>query len=216
MSAPPLARSASSLTPAAAICVGWFATALGAGALGAFRTAPGAPPVAIGLAAGVPPLAVIALALGSPRFRAWARRLDLRFLTLLQAWRTGGLAFLALAAVHALPGGFATPAGIGDVMVGLTAPLVASFVVGRSDRLYLTWTALGIADLVAAVTLGVLYSNSPAGVLREDVDTALMATLPMSLIPTFAVPVTLVAHVLALINLGAARRTGSVVRRRWR
>jgi hypothetical protein len=128
-------RSARSLIPAAAVPVGWFAVAIGAGALGTFHTTPGTPPVAIGLAAGVPPLAATALAVGSPRFRAWARRLDLRFLTLLQTWRTAGLAFLALMAVHALPGGFATPAGMGDVAVGLTAPLVASFVIGRSDRL---------------------------------------------------------------------------------
>ncbi|WP_119726855.1 hypothetical protein [Thermomonospora amylolytica] len=207
MSVPSLARSPRSLPPAAAVSVGWFAAALGAGALGAFQTAPGAPPVAIGLAAGAPPLAVLALAVGSPRFRAWAGRLDLRFLTLLQTWRTAGLAFLALTAVHALPGGFALPAGIGDVVVGLTAPLVALFVVGRSDRLYVAWTALGIVDLVVAVTLGVLYSNSPVGVLYGDVGTDLMATLPMSLIPTFGVPITLVVHMLSLINL-AERRTG--------
>ena len=167
---------------------------LGASALGVFHTTPGAPPVAIGLAAGAPPLAAITLALGSPRFRAWATSLDLRFLTLLQTWRVAGLAALALAAVHALPGGFAIPAGIGDVAIGLTAPLVASFVIGHSDRLFVTWTLLGIADLITAVTLGVLYSNSPAGVLHGDVGTDLMATLPMSLIPAFGVPITLVAH----------------------
>jgi hypothetical protein len=111
-------------------------------------------------------------------------------------------------AVHALPSGFATPAGMGDVAVGLTAPLVASFVIGRSDRLYAAWTALGIADLVAAVTLGVLYSNSPAGVLRGEVGTDLMAVLSMSLIPSFGVPITLVAHLLSLINLAGRRATG--------
>nr|BFE78706.1 hypothetical protein GCM10020093_013070 [Planobispora longispora] len=195
------------MTPAAALSIAWFAAALGAGALGAFRTAPGAPPVAIGLAAGLPPLAALALALGSPRFRAWAGRLDLRFLTLLQTSRIAGLAFLALTAVHALPGGFAVPAGLGDVAIGLTAPLVALFVIGRSDRLYVAWTALGIADLVTAVTLGVLHSDSPAGVLYGDVGTDLMAALPMSLIPAFGVPFTLVAHILALVNL-AERRAG--------
>jgi hypothetical protein len=214
MSAPSLAHSPRSLSPVAAISVGWFTTVLVAGALGAFQTTPGTPPVAIGLAAGAPPLAAITLALASPRFRAWASRLDLRFLTLLQTWRTAGLAFLALTAVHALPGGFATPAGIGDVAVGLTAPLVALFVIGRSDRLFVTWTALGIADLIAAVTLGVLYSNSPAGVLRADVGTDLMATLPMSLIPTFGVPITLVAHILALINQAGTSRPTFRVRRR--
>jgi hypothetical protein len=209
MTAPPLAQSPRPLTPAAAIAVGWFAAALSASALGAFRAPAGTPPVAIGLAAGAPPLAAITLAVGSSRFRAWAARLDLRFLTLLQTWRVAGLAFLALAAVHALPAGFALPAGLGDVTVGLTAPLVATFVIGRSDRLFLAWTALGIADLITAVTLGILYSNSPAGVLRGDVGTDLMATLPMSLIPAFGVPITLVAHILSLINLVGRRAIGA-------
>ena len=197
MSAPTLTLSPRSLAPAAVISVAWFAAALGAGALGAFHTTGGAPPVAIGLAAGAPPLAAIAFAAGSPRFRAWAMSLDLRFLTLLQAWRAGGLAFL----------GLAIPAGVGDLTVGLTAPLVAAFVVGRSDRLYLAWTALGIADLITAVTLGILYSSSPIGVLRGDIGTDLMASLPMSIIPTFGVPITLVIHILALTNL-RGRRAG--------
>jgi hypothetical protein len=201
MTVPPPARSPRSLTPAATIAAGWFAAALGAGALGMFHTAPGTPPVAIGLAAAGPPVAAITLTLGSPRFRAWAQSLDLRFLTLLQTWRVAGLAFLALTAVHALPGGFAIPAGIGDVAIGLTAPLVASFVLGYSERLFVAWTALGITDLIVAVTLGVLYSNSPVGVLRGDLGTDLMATLPMILIPAFGVPLTLVAHILSLTSM---------------
>jgi hypothetical protein len=58
------------------------------------------------------------------------------------------------------------------------------------------------------VTLGVLYSNSPAGVLRGEVGTDLMAVLPMSLIPSFGVPITLVAHLLSLINLAGRRAVG--------
>lgn len=210
----PLAASPRSLIVAAAISIGWFVAAFTAAALGVFQTAPGAPPVAVAVAAGAPPLVVIALALRSSRFRVWARGLDLRFLTLLHTWRTAGLAFLALAAVHALPDGFAAPAGIGDVAVGLTAPLVAAFVIDRSDGAYLAWTVLGIVDLGAAVTLGVLYSNSPVGVLRGDIGTDLMASLPMSLIPTFGVPITLVVHILSLINIAERRahRTELVAR----
>ncbi|MFE9206649.1 hypothetical protein [Micromonospora sp. NPDC007230] len=202
---PPLTQSPRSLTPAAAIAIGWFGAALAASALGAFRTPQGAPPVALALAAGAAPLAVLILALGSSRFRAWARSLDLRFLTLLQTWRVAGLAFLALAAVDALPDGFAMPAGLGDVAIGLTAPFVALFVIHRSNRLFIAWTALGIADLIAAVTLGVLYSDNPVGVLHGDVNTGIMATLPMSLIPAFGVPITLVAHTLSLIKLTGRR-----------
>ncbi|GIJ78069.1 hypothetical protein SAMN05443287_11357 [Micromonospora phaseoli] len=201
MAAPTRTRSPWRSTPAAVIAAGWFSAALAASALGAFRTPPGEPPVVLALAAGAPPLVVLILGLRSSRFRAWARGIDLRFLTLLQTWRVAGLAFLALAAVDALPAGFALPAGLGDVAIGLTAPLVALFVVDRADRLFVVWTAVGIADLLLAVALGVLYSASPAGVLLADVDTGLMSTLPMSLVPAFGVPVTLVAHLLSLINL---------------
>ncbi|MFY1579035.1 hypothetical protein ACN26Z_29525 [Verrucosispora sp. WMMD703] len=197
----PVRTHASVLTLPALVAVGWFCATLAASALGAFRTPPGDPPVALALAAGVPPLTVLVLAVRSSRFRAWARRLDLRFLTLLQTWRVAGLAFLALVAVDALPAGFALPAGIGDVAIGLTAPLVAAFVVDRANRIFVAWTALGIADLILAVTLGVLYSASPAGLLLTDVDTGLMSTLPMSLVPAFGVPITLVAHLLSLIKL---------------
>jgi hypothetical protein len=211
MTAPALPRSTRPRSPAVVIVVawsvvGWFVAALVAGALGVFRVAPGGVPVALGLAAGVPPLVAIALARRSSGFRAWARSLDLRFLTLLQTGRTVGLAFLALAAVHALPAGFAVPAGVGDVTIGLTAPFVAAFVVGRAGRRYLAWTALGIADLVTAVTLGVLYSSGPAGVLRDTVGTELLASPPMSLIPTFGVPLALVVHILALVKLGYPQR----------
>ena len=68
--------------------------------------------------------------------------------------------------------------GIGRRGVGLTAAPVAAFVVSRSDRLFVAWTVLGIADLVNAVSLGVLYS--PIGLPRTGVSTALMATLPMT------------------------------------
>ena len=207
MSTASLAPYPRALVLPATIAVAWFAAALAAAALGMFRTAPGGVPVAIALAAATPPVVVVALAVGSPRFRAWTGRLDLRSLTLFQASRVAGLSFLALAAVHALPAGFAVPAGLGDVTVGLTAPLVAAFVVGRSRRLVVAWTAFGIADLVTAVTLGILYSNSPIGVLRGDVGTALMATLPMSLVPAFGVPVALVAHILSLANLRSRLRT---------
>jgi hypothetical protein len=160
--------------------------------------------VAVGLAALVPPVVAVWGALGSARFRAWARSLDLGFLTMLQSWRVVGIAFLALAATGSLPDGFAVPAGLGDIAVGVTAPLVALHVVGRGrvgQRIYLAWAAFGILDLVNAVTLGVLYSDSRIGLLTTDLDTGLMQVPPMVLIPAFGVPLALVLHVIALVNL---------------
>lgn len=195
---------AEAITRAVWISVGWFAVVLVAAVAGAFHTPGDLPPVAIGLAVAVPPVIAVWRAFRSERFRAWARSLDLGFLTLLQTWRVGGLAFLALAATHSLPDGFAVPAGLGDVAVGMTAPLVALYVVGRGRagrRAYLAWTAFGILDLVNAVTMGVLYSDSRIGLLATGVTTDLMEQLPMVLIPAFGVPFTLVLHVVSLVNL---------------
>jgi hypothetical protein len=182
------------LTPAVLVVAAWFGLALVAGAAGVFASPPGTVPVALGLAAALPPLVVIGSLIASARFRSWVRDLDLRFLTMLQTWRVAGLAFLALWAVGELPAGFALPAGIGDVAVGLTAPLVAVYVVGAGRRArgtYIGWTVFGIADLLLAVGLG---ATAGSGVEA-------MAALPMSVVPTFGVPFTLALHAISLVNV---------------
>jgi hypothetical protein len=55
------------------------------------------------------------------------------------------------------------------------------------------WSVLGIADLVMAISLGFITSS--------DSGVSTMATLPWVLIPTAAVPATLVLHVITLYRL---------------
>jgi hypothetical protein len=56
------------------------------------------------------------------------------------------------------------------------------------------WQALGIADLVMAVSLGTLV-----GILDpHGISTSPMTVLPLSLIPTFAVPLLLILHVICI------------------
>ncbi|MDP8960575.1 MAG: MFS transporter, partial [Actinomycetota bacterium] len=60
----------------------------------------------------------------------------------MQLYRVIGAMFLVAFAQDRLPAEFALPAGIGDVAVGLTAPLVAYGLVRRrrwSRRAALTW-----------------------------------------------------------------------------
>jgi hypothetical protein len=207
MTAHPLSPVAGSLTSAVRISVTWCAAVLAAAVVGVFHTPGDLPPVALGLAATAPPGIALWLALTSERFRTWARSLDLGFLTLLQTWRVVGLAFLALAATGSLPNGFAVPAGVGDVAIGVTAPLVALHAIGRGRfgrRVYLAWTAFGVLDLVTAVALGVLHSDSQVGLLATDVSTDAMEGLPMVLIPAFGVPFTLVLHLISWLNVTAA------------
>jgi hypothetical protein len=165
------------------------------------------PPLRIGLAAGLPVVLTLLGLLFVPRFRGWAQSLDLPLLVNLQGWRVAGLAFLVLYAQGLLPGSFAWPAGLGDLAVGLAAPFVAAYVLrrGRSVRaVVIGWTAFGIADFVVAIGLGMANSLTVREVLPDgSAAAAPMAELPLSLIPTFAVPFLLVVHLLALARLRA-------------
>jgi hypothetical protein len=134
-------------------------------------------------------------ALSSKDGRRWADTVSLAGLALFHSWRlVPGVAFLYLYAHGWLPRPFAVPGGIGDIAVALTAPL-AAWASGRKERAaqagYFVWNVLGFLDLAnvvraaAALTLGDPHSMY------------LLRVLPLGLLPTFAVPITLAAHVLA-------------------
>jgi len=118
-----------------------------------------------------------------------------RSLTLVQSWRVAGYAFLVLYAYNILPGLFALPAGWGDVFIGLTAPFAAMSLANPTHRRsFIFWQILGIADLILAVTLGSLaWLIAPHGI-----PTSPNTALPLSLIPTFAVPLLLILHVICI------------------
>jgi hypothetical protein len=185
-----------------AVLAVWFLFALGGSLLGVFDSQP-RPPVPLGLAA-VLPVAVFAFCyLTSASFRQFVLSLDLRLLTLAQTWRVGGVVFVILYLQGALPGVFALPAGWGDFAIGVTAPLVAWYWKRPfPSKTFILWNLLGSLDLVLAVTLGVLASATPVGVLAGDVTTRLMGQFPLSLIPTFFVPLLLILHLICFIRVG--------------
>ena len=185
----------------AAVLLAWFLLALGGSLLGVFDSG-SRPPLLLGLAFVVPVGAFVAGYLTSARFREFVLSLDLRALALAQTVRVVGIVFVILYFLGALPGVFALPAGWGDFAVGVTAPVVAWYWKRPFPyRTFVVWNALGTVDLVSAVTLGVLASASPVGVLAGDVTTRLMGQFPLSLIPTFFVPLLLIFHLIALIRV---------------
>ena len=181
----------------------WFLLVIVLGKLGAFAGPPGRPPLPI-LFAVLAPLALFFTASRlSPWFHDLAMAADLRILVSMQAWRAGGLGFLALYAHRVLPGFFAFPAGLGDIAIGFTAPLVLltllrrpDFVTGRNFR---RWNWLGILDLVVALTLGALGSMLAKGVPGE-ITTGVMALMPDVIIPAFLVPIFLMLHMVSLMQ----------------
>jgi hypothetical protein len=173
----------------------WFIFALAASALHVFKTNPNLPPLALGLAVLTPIVVFLFWYATSAGFRQFALSLDPRTLTFVHSWRIAGFTFLALYAAGILPGVFALPAGWGDIAIGATAPLAALKLANFSRRRsFIFWQILGIFDLVLAVTLGTAARLiSPHGVTTE-----VMTVLPMSLIPTFAVPLLIMLHVICI------------------
>lgn len=192
----------------------WFVFVFLFAANGGFVSPPEEPPLPILLGVTVPVLAFLAAYWQSDEFRALILAADLRLLTALQAWRAGGLIFIALYVHGLLPGSFAWPAGLGDIAIGVTAPWVMLTLIRQptfvSSPLFVTWNVLGILDLVVAVSTGALNSGFVPG-FGEPVTTAPMAQLPLVLIPAFLVPFFIMLHLTALFQARRFKASGKSV-----
>lgn len=190
-----------------ALVVGaWAAVDLVLGAAGVFAAGRhrAVPILAFGL---VVPLAIGLWFLLRPgTARELVDTLPVRWLVGVQAYRAIGAVFVAAWAIGRMPWQFALPAGIGDVAVGLGAPLVAAATQeGRrgARRAAIVWNVAGLVDLVVAVTLGFLTSPSPLQQLATAHPNGPISRLPFVLVPTFAVPLSVLLHVAALRRLRA-------------
>jgi hypothetical protein len=179
----------------AGLIAAWFVFVFSASALQVFKTDPNLPPIALGLVVLAPIIVFLLWFATSAGFRQFALSLNPRTLTFVQSWRIAGIAFLALYTFGLLPRLFAFSAGWGDIAIGATAPWVATNLVNfRHRQSFIFWQILGMFDLVSAVTLG-----TTAGLISpHGVTTAVMTVLPMNLIPTFAVPLFLMLHVISI------------------
>ena len=129
---------------------------------------------------------------------------DLRVLTVVQSWRIIGGAFIVLYFYDLLPGLFAWPAGLGDIAIGGAAPFVALALAARPEfmksRGFKAFHILGILDFVVAVGTGFLSSGWVESLASEVSTNQTMTLLPLSLIPTFGVPLWIMLHLSALFQ----------------
>jgi hypothetical protein len=167
------------------------------------------PPLLFGLLA--PVLAGLALFRESRTLRAFLAATPVSLLVGVQLYRVLGLVFLGMASLGALPVAFAGPAGVGDLLVGVSAPLIASLAARRVRgwrTLVLAWNVVGMLDLVAAVTLGVLTAPSPLQRLAFDSPNVAISRAPLALIPSVLVPMAMLLHLATFWRL--ARETKAV------
>lgn len=184
----------------------WFALALIGGMLNIFNQ-PGVPPLTVGLFLIVPIVGFTVVYTLSPQVRLAVDSIPLWLITIAHVWRFVGLGFVIGAMVNILPAQFGYPEGIGDIIAAsLCLPL--AFALRRHDHTprlrtaFIAWNIFGLIDLVSAIMIGVLYSQSSFGLLRTDVSTQLMTTFPINLIPTFFLPLFILLHMLGLKRSG--------------
>ena len=166
------------------------------------------------------PIAVAAPVLiglmSSRRIAAAVDAAPVAWLIALQVYRLIGGNFIFLWLYGAIPGVFAVPAGIGDMLVGLFAIPVALYLAsGRPGgvALAVAWNIFGILDLVDALALGFLSSPGPLQALALDHPYVLTTSYPTVMTPVFAVPLSLILHGLSLWQLLRRARSRSGGRR---
>lgn len=194
----------------AVVLIGWFGAALALGWLGVYRGVPDRiPTIQHGILAPI-------LVGGWLIFRssAVARVLDAvpqHWLIGVQFYRALGIIFLVLYGTGQLPGLFAWPAGLGDVLVGVLAPVVAiAYARGPRENsdLVSAWNIFGIVDLIVAVATGLTTSPSPFQLFAFDLPNELISVFPLVLIPTYLVPVSVLLHLASLAKLQRTARNG--------
>jgi hypothetical protein len=116
-------------------------------------------------------------------------------LTSIHAIRIFGVVFLIGISQGIIAPTFGYVAGIGDILIGVTAiPMVYIIKKGYSwaRRGSMIWNILGMADLIAAIYLGVTTSQF------SEATSATMTTWPWILIPTLGVPSLVTTHIATL------------------
>jgi hypothetical protein len=183
------------------IGLGWLAAALVLGASGQLnRLRPPAPQaVLLGLT-----LALVVAGATLQGFRHWLAGINLRQLVAFHIVRFVGIYFLVLYSRGELPYAFAVPGGWGDIAVATGALLLVLLVpdLGARRSWVLAWNVLGLTDIVYVV----LTASRLATANPESMQALLR--LPLSLLPTFLVPLIIASHLYLLRRLRTERVKG--------
>jgi hypothetical protein len=198
-------RTNSSLVPGIVVIALWAGVMVVLSGRGTFETTPDQAPLAVLLSVLLPAVIFGIAYMMSDGVRRYVLGLDLRLLTAIQGWRIIGAMFLVLMCLKLLPGAFAWPAGIGDMIVGIYAPFVVYMLVRRSPGWrghVILLSILGLLDFVGAIGMGILAGNNPIGIFKGPIGMELMQRLPLSIIPTFGVPAWILVHCISLLKVG--------------
>lgn len=129
--------------------------------------------------------------------RAWVDALDFRALVGLHLSRFVGIYFLLLYQRGLLPYDFAVRGGLGDIVVAVGALLFCLWPLGveKRRRALTVWNVVGSIDILLVVSTAARHG------LEGNPQMRLLAVLPLSLLPTFFVPLIIATHVIIFLRL---------------
>ncbi len=155
------------------------------------------------------PLISAALFASSAGGRRALLSLPLPLIAGLNIGRVFAVTFLLLAVQGRLSGPFPYSAGLGDIITGLAAiPLLR--LMQRQEATagaIRAWNAFGLADLVAAIGLGVMSAEGSAVQVFAAPGSTAMQHLPWSFVPTVLVPIYMIMHAVVWAKLRQASST---------
>ena len=181
----------------AAFLASWLAIATIVGDGLNFSLAPESRQLASALVALIPfAIAVLALFV-SKSIRAINAATPSAGLIAIQTYRFAGIMFVFPFLTYGIvPAGFGWPAGIGDALTGIFAPVVALMVARNHPHAFkwaVAWNFFGTLDLIVAPATALLFQAR------------VLSIYPLALVPLFlGPPIGILTHICSLRNLAVA------------
>jgi len=182
----------------AAFLASWLAIAIIVGDGANFPIALQSRRPASGLVALIPfIIAAIALFV-SKSLRAINAAMPNAWLIAIQTYRVAGIMFLFPFVTYGLlPSGFGWPAGIGDAITGIFAPVVALMVARNRPNAFkwaVAWNLFGALDLIVAPATALYF------------EARVLSIYPLNLVPLFlGPPIGILTHIYSLRNLAVTK-----------
>jgi len=151
-----------------------------------------------GLIAIIPLVIAIIALFASKSLRAINTATPSEWLIAIQTYRVAGIMFIYPFVTYGiLPAGFGYPAGVGDALTGIFAPIVASMVARNRTHAVkwaIAWNLFGTLDLIDATATALLF-QAPV-----------LSIYPIALVPLFlGPPLGILTHILSLRNLATTK-----------
>jgi hypothetical protein len=153
---------------------------------------------ASGLVALIPFLIAVIALFVSRSLRAINAAMPNAWLIAIQTYRVAGIMFLFPFVTYGLlPSGFGWPAGIGDAITGIFAPVVALMVARNRPNAFkwaVAWNLFGTLDLIVAPATALYF------------EARVLSIYPLNLVPLFlGPPIGILTHIYSLRNLAVTK-----------